>query len=114
MKEFSESDWKLLRELRPVALERLCARILRQAAQQSDWAGRSYHQRFLQVHSLIEKGNDEIARAFDDLRRSTAFPRLFVMRTQGLITDEELARFSAETRSRIQALGNGKTPGARP
>ena len=109
MNAFRESDWKLLRELKPVALERLCARILHQVAQQCDWEGRPYHQRFLRAHSLIKKGNDGIARAFDDLRRSTAFMRLFAMKTQGLITDDEFSRFSVGLRSKIQTVENKKT-----
>lgn len=70
----------------------------------------SHHQRFLRAYSLIEDGNDEIAQAFDDLRRSTAFKRLFAMRSRGLITDDEFSRFSVETRSRIQALESGRRP----
>lgn len=80
MNKISEPDWKLLRELKPVALERLCARILQRVALQCASNGETSHQRFLKAFSLIESGNDDIAR--------------------GLITDEELLRFSPELRSR--------------
>lgn len=107
MNEFPESDWKLLRELQPVALERLCSRILREVSRQCDSTGETNHQRYLKVFSLVEKGNDDIARAFNGLRRSAAFTRLTAMRSQGLITDGELLRFTAATRSRIKALEGG-------
>lgn len=104
MNELNESDWKLLRKLKPFALERLCERIIRQVARQCDSAGGPYHERFLKAHALIEEGNDEIARAFNDLRRSTAFQRLLAMKSQGLIADDEFLRFSDETRRRILSL----------
>lgn len=87
MNKISELDWKLLREFKPVALQ--CAS-----------NGETSHQRFLKAFSLIESGNDDIARAFDDMRRSNALERLRAMIAQGLITDEELLRFSPELRSR--------------
>lgn len=101
MNEIDESDWKRLRELKSVALERLCARILQQVAPQCDLNGETNHQRFLKALSLIENGNDEIARAFDDLRRSNALERLRTMISLNLITDEELLGFSPELRKRL-------------
>ena len=107
MNEFPESDWKLLRELQPVALERLCSRILSQVSRQCDSTGQTSHQRYLKVFSLVEEGDHDIARAFNNPRRSAAFMRLTAMRSQGLITDGELLRFTAATRSRIKALEGG-------
>ena len=101
MNEIDEADWKLLRELKTVALERLCERVLQQVAPQCDSNGETNHQRFLKALSLIESGNDEIARAFDDLRRSNARERLRTMISLDLITDEELRGFSPELRKQL-------------
>ena len=101
MNEFRESDWKVLRELKTVALERLCQRILHQVGRDIDDERRSYFERFKRVHSMMDEGNDKLARAFDDLRRSNAFMHLFEMRCQKLITDNELSRFSVELQTRI-------------
>lgn len=101
MNEIDEPDWKLLRELKTVALERLCERILQQVAPQCDLNGETNHHCFLKVLSLIESGNDEIARAFDDLRRSNARERLRTMISLDLITDEELRGFSPELRKQL-------------
>lgn len=104
MNEFPEPDWKLLRELQPVALERLCSRILTQVSRQCESSGQTSHQRFQKVYSSVEEGNDDIARAFDDMRRSTAFMRLTAMKTQGLLTEGELLRFSPATRALLKRL----------
>lgn len=102
MNDISETDWKLLRKLKTTALERLCERILQQVTRQCGPTGESNHQRFLRTFSLIENGNDDISRAFNDLRRSTAFERLAAMISQGLISDDELREFSVETRKKIR------------
>lgn len=102
MNEIDEPDWKHLRELKSVALERLCARILQQVAPQCDLNGGTNHQRFLKAFSLIETGNADIARAFDDLRRSNALERLRMMISLKLISDEELQGFSSGLRKRLR------------
>lgn len=98
MRAIKESDWKHLRELCPLALERLCARILQEVALASS-TPQNYHQRYLQVFSLVQKGDREIAALFDDLRRSNALDRLVLMRKHGLIGDDEFSGFSEETRN---------------
>lgn len=97
MRAIKESDWKCLRELRPLALERLCARILQEVAQASS-TSQSYHQRYLQVFSLVQEGDREVAAMFDDVRRSNALGHLALMRKHGLISDDEFSGFSEETR----------------
>ena len=49
----------------------------------------------------------ELAQGFDDLRRSTAWQCLALMRSRGLLTDEELAGFSSETRAAVQVWLGG-------
>jgi hypothetical protein len=45
-----------------------------------------------------------MARAFDDIRRSTAFVRLLNIIQEGLPTDEELKQFSQELQDRIDEI----------
>jgi hypothetical protein len=47
-----------------------------------------------------------MANAFDDLRRSTALQRLASMIALGVVTDEELSRFSVATRDSAVALAD--------
>jgi len=104
MSDIPERDWKLLRELKPVALERLCERILRRAAEFVTAPGATNHQRYLKMWELIQEQNQEVAIAFDDHRRSTALLKILQIHRRGLFTEEEFARFSEETRKRVLAL----------
>jgi hypothetical protein len=99
--EIKESDWKLLRELTPVAIARLCKRILAEVSRTCAPESEPYHDRFCKAHSIMESGNYELGIAFDNLRRSNALLRLTIMKGRGLITDEEFAKFSEETQQRV-------------
>ncbi len=44
---FPESDWKIFRELREVALERFCKRVLEELELLWQDASGSYHERYL-------------------------------------------------------------------
>ena len=101
MSDFPERDWKLLRELKPVTLERLCERILRSAAEITTQSNLTNHQRYIKLWSLIQEQNEEVTLAFDDHRRSTAFLKILQIHRRGLFTDEEFARFSEQTRKHV-------------
>ncbi len=92
-----ERDWKLFRELRQIALERLCDKILAEAKAEIERPAKSSHEKYLSLYKLINKQDDEIARAFNDFRRSTALMQIGIIHSMGLFTGEELRRFSPET-----------------
>jgi hypothetical protein len=102
--DIRESDWKLLRQLKPIALERFCERVLAEMNAVAAEAGKSGHERYLAVFKLMTQRDDELTDAFNELRRSTALQKLGCMRALELLTDEELSRFSPEARERIQFL----------
>jgi hypothetical protein len=102
MRQISESDWKLFRQLHQIALERFCERALFEVNQLASDADKSAHERYLAVYKQIERRNKELAKAFDGLRRSTAIQQLAVIRSRGLLTEEEFARFSPETRRAVE------------
>ena len=101
-RNFPESDWRILRELRPRALERLCERVLSEISDVSSESGKSFHERYLAIYKLVERRNEDIARAFDDPRRSRAFFQLAAMKSFGLLRPAELKRFTADT---LEILG---------
>lgn len=101
-----EREWKHLRTVKPAALQRLCERILGECTEIIADTGRSAHERYLALFALVHDGNDEVAAAFDDLRRSNADHKLAVMRALGLVTDEEMEGFSPPTRERVQWLAD--------
>jgi hypothetical protein len=109
MRTISEPDWKVFRKLQPVALERFCQRILAEIAQVAADGNKTNHERYLAVYRLIQRRDKQVAEAFNDLRRSTAYLQLAVIQSHGLLTEEEMARFSPEARAVVQVfLGPGQ------
>ena len=99
-----ESDWRALRDLHPVALDRFCKRVLDELTNIATDATRSHHQRYLAIHKAVEMRDRELAEAFNDMRRSAAIVRILHMRDLGLLSDEEFGRFSEEMRGTVQQL----------
>jgi hypothetical protein len=106
MRDIPESDWKIFRTVREAALDRYCARVLDECAAIIRDTSISNHDRYLRLFRLLRERDDELASAFDDLRRSTALIRLVHIHRLGLVTNEELGRFSQETREFVaRAMG---------
>lgn len=104
MPEIKESDWKIFRELHSVALERFCRQILSEVKQIDADSTKSFHQKYLDIFRLVQRCDWEIARVFDNPRRSTALIQLAEIESRGLLTRDEYLRFSEGTRNIIAHL----------
>ena len=107
---FSERDWKHLRSVHRVALERFCARVLDEAAVITRDRGRSAHERYLELFRLVHERNVAMASAFDDLRRSTGLHRLSAMIGLQVLTDADLAGFQPDVREAARELAQVLAP----
>ena len=99
-----ESDWKHFRQLRTVALDRFCQRVLGEVSRLAADTGTSSHDRYLALFQLIQDRDEELADAFNNPRRSTAFVQLARIQFTDLLTEEEFARFSPETQASVQVF----------
>jgi ABC-type histidine transport system ATPase subunit len=106
-RDIEESDWKLMRKLHPIALERFCQRVLAEIESISRDSAKSSHQRYLEIFGVIKRRDEQIAEMFNNPRRSTAIRRLAAMRSHELVTEEEFAAFSPEVRSVVAILLGG-------
>jgi len=97
----SERDWKVLRKLKPLTLERLCERILMECVEVASGDGETFHERYLNLYNLIHQRNAQIAAAFDDLRRSRAVPAIAQIYELKLLEGSEFLEFSEETRDAV-------------
>jgi hypothetical protein len=98
----NESDWKLFRQLRVIALDRFCQRVLGEIGNIASDAGKSSHERYLAIFRLLNERDREMADAFNDPRRSVALIQLRLIRSLSLLTEEEMAQFRQETRDFLQ------------
>jgi len=101
--DIPERDWKLFRQLRPIALERFCERVLSEIRDISS-SDQSAHQRYLRVFKTVRDQDKQLASLFDDPRRSNAWFQLSLIHSHNLLTLEEVQRFSPETQQRISEL----------
>lgn len=104
MIEIQEADWKTLREVRPIALDRFCQQILAEIVELAADQNQTNQQRYRAIYELIHRRDKELADAFDNPRRSTALLQLAHMRGLKLLTDEEMGRFSDITRDSLRIL----------
>lgn len=110
---FPERDWKHLRELHLVALDRYCARILEESAAIIADSATSPHERYLRLYRLFGERDATMATAFDDLRRSTATRRLASIVALDLLTRDELNGFTPQTRDTAIGLSELLRPAKR-
>jgi hypothetical protein len=79
MREIKEPDWKVLRRVHPLALERFCERVLAEIDRVSRDGATSHHARYLQIFRILQQRDREMARLFDNPRRSHALTMLAQM-----------------------------------
>lgn len=100
-----EADWRTFKKLRAVALERFSQQVLNECQAICGKDALTAHERYGELYELLHERDHAMARAFDDLRRSTAVVCLKLMYQLGLVTDEELTQFSSE----VQKTVSGET-----
>jgi hypothetical protein len=104
LRDIREADWKLLRELKPLALARYCDRVLAEVVALASDAAVGSHERYLALLKLIDERDRTLADAFNDLKRSTGLLKLAILRRLNLVTDDEFARFTPETREAVRLI----------
>ena len=101
IREIPESDWKVFKQVHPLALERFCSRANEELASMAQDTGRPQVERF---HALCDRARQlsrDCHEVFADFRRSTARVQLLAMRGHGVLKPEEIARFTPETQAVI-------------
>ncbi len=96
-----ESDWKKFTKLKKIALERFCESVLVESRVLCDREDLTAHERYSELYKIIQKRDRELGRAFDGHSRSRADQQLRDMYNKGLVTDDELSKFSEKTRNLI-------------
>jgi hypothetical protein len=88
----SERDWKVLRDIEPLALD-----LLDEVTAIANEPDRGAHTGYGKIYDLIKDRDKDIADAFNDMSRSKAPWKLAIMERLGLINKDELDRFGKET-----------------
>ena len=98
-RDIQESDWKVLKKLHEVALNRFCQRALSDIEGIVADPSRTPHQRYIALYETVQRRDKDLAKVFDNPSRSKAFLQIAALRSRHLIENEEFLRFSEETRA---------------
>jgi hypothetical protein len=103
--EIKESDWKYLKKLKPILLERACANINKEAQLiLENKENRDQYQVYLELYDHFQKKDDMIADCFDDYRRSTAKRKILRLVDYGIMSEDELQGFSDDTKEFVEVM----------
>lgn len=104
-RDFPEPDWKNLSRLKPLALDRLCRRILQESGKILDRAKESGHYAtYLELYKHLHTSDETVADCFNDWKRSQALNVLINWRSENLLTEEEFNTFSPDTRTLVNGF----------
>lgn len=98
MYKIPERDWKVVRKLHPVMLQRYCQQVFQKVeALTPKGDACDFHKAYLELRSLLKIGDKQMRELFNDLSRSNAIMMVMTWMSHELITDDELAMLSEET-----------------
>jgi len=103
-RDVPEADWKIFRRVRKVVLERFCERGLSEVRAIVSDESTSHLSRYDAVNQRLRDQKRSLGQAFDDPRRSTMILQLAAIVRMDLMTAEEVAQFSEETRRVVESL----------
>ncbi len=99
-----ESDWKIFKELRPLALQRYCKSIMVDVDKIILDIEGDAHERYIEMYKIVQDGDEKLAHMFDGFSRSKALDQLVMYYGNDLLSDEEIAQFSDEAQERIHTI----------
>ena len=100
----AESDWKVFKKVREKALDRYCRRVLEECERICRDETKSAHKRYGTLYGYIRDKDRDMAKAFDDFRRSTAALCLMLMHKYDLLTEDEIQAFSGEVQRSLEEI----------
>jgi hypothetical protein len=96
MVDLTEADWKCLQKLKSIFLERLCERINQKTLGILSDPSKTAYERYLAIFEKTRRDDRDVARAFDDWRRSRLGTIILELDRQGLFTESDLQSLGPE------------------
>lgn len=103
----AESDWKIFKQVREKALDRFCPKVLEECVGICRDETKSAHERYGALYGHMQDRNKEMAKVFDDFRRSTALLCLMLMHKHDLLTKDEIREFSDDVQRSLKEVNKG-------
>lgn len=106
MKPIRDADWKVFKEVRETALQRFCQQVLDEIDTINRNAALTAHERYIKIYALMQARDRKLVATFASLSRSNATFQLMLIRTLGLVSEEDLSRFSPEVQQNSTPVGS--------
>jgi len=103
-RDMAESDWKVFKELHPIAMNRFFEKAVKEMQPLLWTKNKPAQERFWDALEYATQQRQQAARLFDDFRRSTAIIQAGLIYANHLLTEEEIGRFSDQTREQLQTF----------
>jgi hypothetical protein len=106
MVQIPEQEWRKIRDMRPLVLDRACKEILialrdRITVSSADLV---HHEKYLEICSWVDNQDEKISNGFDGLRRSTAYVLVAHWVVNRWLTILEFRSLSEDTRAKVLFL----------
>jgi hypothetical protein len=82
--QIKESDWKIFKELRPLALQRYCERVMEDVDKIIHVSERDAHERYIEMYKIVRDGDKRLPDIFAD--QDFFLPSLFTSEALKSIT----------------------------
>lgn len=102
--EFPPSDWKKFKDLYRLAHERFCRQALDAVQAVLKDSEMPAYERLEKIQKLLRAKEKDLSGTFENLARSRAYFQLAIFAHRGLVTDEELAAFSDQTKAALDLI----------
>jgi hypothetical protein len=94
-----ESDWKIFKQLKDIAIEKYCTLALEESQEVISDQKEHVHNRYLLLYKLLQNRNKQMSSLFDGHSRSRAWIQLIAIRNEGLADEALLSKLSDEFRN---------------
>jgi len=96
--DITEADWKIWKVLRLRCIDQFCTQTFDQIQQLSRGTD-PIHDRHRELYQLVTDRDREIVQLFDPLTRSRAIMQLINLHRSGLVSNDDISRFSEPLQS---------------
>lgn len=101
-----ESDWKIFKQVKATALDKFFSKILSEVQTTVSNSSQSNHERFLKLYYFINSSNKKMSNIFDGYSRSGANLQTMLMRNNDLLSEEMVAKFTAEFQAMTKPISH--------
>jgi len=105
--EMKESDWKLFKEIKEIAIERFCTMALDEFRDVMDDESEHIHNRYLLNFKLVQNKDRQMSLLFGGHSRSKAALQLLAIRGEGLADENLVSKLSEEFREQTDPTRHG-------